>query len=261
MSSNPEGNNPTNPTAPAVASSNNSTSSSSTTIVPAPLVTFHVFPRLPQELQDEIWQQALPGPRLITIAQRLSGTLAGLSMNQVASNIHLLRNTIRALVQPPVLLQVTIKSRSVALQRYQPMFPNVLSDPVFVDPDVDILHFYNHRALAAFDQVATATHANIIEFPLIRAVAIPHMHLTTTPHNSLNCTMDVIKTWHRVKDVYMVSPTMNGPINGFTVEEMRMWLTLHRRLVLDEMTEREKREWTAPSVVFLREEDLEEMTE
>jgi hypothetical protein len=260
MAFNPEGNNSTNPTAPAVASSSSSFNKSTSSIVPAPLLSFQIFTRLPQELQDEIWQQALPGRRLITIAQRLSGALAAFSMNQAVPNIQLLRNTIRALVRPPVLLRVTVQSRNVALQHYQPMFQNVLSDPVFVDPDVDILYFYNHRALAAFDQVATATHANIIEFPIIRAVAIPHMHLTT-PHNSLNCTVDVIKTWHRVKDVYMVSPTMNGPINGFRVEEMRMWLTLHQRLVLDEMTEREKSEWTAPSVVFLRKEDLEEMAE
>ncbi len=59
----------------------------------------------------------------------------------------------------------------------------------------------------------------------------------------------------------MVSPAMNGPINGFGVDEMKMWLTLHRRLVLNEMTEREKREWEAPSVFFLREEDLEMMFE
>ena len=70
-----------------------------------------------------------------------------------------------------------------------------------------------------------------------------------------------LKTWHQVKDLYMVSPTMNGPINGFPVEEMKMLLALHRRLVLDEMTEREKREWMIPSVVFLREEDLEEITD
>jgi hypothetical protein len=141
------------------------------------------------------------------------------------------------------------------------MFQHVLYCPVFVDPRVDILHFYNHRALAAFDQVAIATHSNVIESPLIRAVAIPHMHLTTTPRNSLACTMDVIKCWHRTKDIYMISPTTNGPINGFGVDEMKMLLTLHRRLVLDEMTEREKREWEAPNVLFLRVEDLEAMCE
>jgi hypothetical protein len=235
--------------------------STSTTIVPAPLVTFEKFPKLPRELQDEIWKQALPGFRLITIVQRLPGAMASFSMSQATPNIHLLRNTIQALAEPPIILRVDTKSRNVALRHYHPMFQNVLFSPVFVDPDVDILNFYNHRALAAFYQVATATHANIVEFPLIRAVAIPHMHLTTTQHNSLACAMDVIKTWHRVKDLYMVSPTMNGPINGFPVEEMKMLLALHRRLVLDEMTEREKREWMIPSVVFLREEDLEEITD
>ena len=57
----------------------------------------------------------------------------------------------------------------------------------------------------------------------------------------------------------MVSPTQNGPINGFEVDEMKMLLTLHRRLVLNRMTVRERITWTVPSVYFLREEDLEEM--
>jgi hypothetical protein len=73
--------------------------------------------------------------------------------------------------------------------------------------------------------------------------------------------MDVVKTWYRVKDLYPASPTINGPINGFPVEEMKILLALHRRLVLAEMAEREKREWMVPSVVFLREEDLEEITD
>ena len=57
----------------------------------------------------------------------------------------------------------------------------------------------------------------------------------------------------------MVSPTENGPINGFGVEEMKDLLTLHRRLVLDKMTVRERITWTVSNVFFLREEDLEEM--
>jgi hypothetical protein len=236
-------------------STNPSTTSS---VAPPPLVAFTIFPDLPQELQDEIWKQALPGSRLITIAMRL---MAAFSISIATPNIHLMRNSLRALCRPPILLQVCVKSRNVALQHYQPMFQHLLSAPVFVDTEVDILHFYNHQALAWFDQVAAATHSNVVEFPLIRAIAMPHMHLTTTPRNSLACTMDVIKVWHRTRDIYMVSPTMNGPINGFGVDEMKMWLVLHRRLVLDEMTEREKREWEAPSVFFLREEDLETMFE
>ena len=57
----------------------------------------------------------------------------------------------------------------------------------------------------------------------------------------------------------MVSPAENGPINGFGVDEMEMFLTLHRRLVLERMTVRERITWTVPNVFFLREEDLEEM--
>ncbi|PMD22479.1 hypothetical protein NA56DRAFT_718313 [Hyaloscypha hepaticicola] len=243
-----------------MASSAPSTSTSAaSSSAPAPLVAFTTFPNLPQELQDEIWKQALPGSRLITIANRLPAVMAAFSISIATPNIHLMRNRLRALCRPPILLQVSVASRNVALQHYQPMFQHVLSAPVFVDPEMDILHFYNHQALAWFDQVAAATHSNVVELPLIRAVAIPHMHLTTTPRNSLACTMDVIKVWHRTRDIYMVSPTMNGPINGFGVDEMKMWLTLHRRLVLDEMTEREKGEWEAPSVFFLREEDLETM--
>jgi hypothetical protein len=234
----------------------NITTDSSSSIAPAPLVAFTLFLNLPQELQDKIWMHSLPGSRLITIIHRLPGALAAFSMSNSTPNIHLLRNTIRALVQPPILLQVAVASRNLALHHYQPMFQHVLYRPVFVDPEVDILHFYNHRALAAFDQMATATHSNVISSPLVGAVAIPHMHLTTTPRNSLACTMDVIKCWHRPKDIYMVSPTTNGPINGFGVDEMKMLLTLHRRLVFDEMTEREKMEWDAPNVLFLREEDL-----
>ncbi|KAE9376070.1 hypothetical protein N431DRAFT_502854 [Stipitochalara longipes BDJ] len=245
--------------APSSSTAAVSNSSEDIAIVPAPLVAFKIFPNLPQELQDEIWKKTLPGPRLITIAERLAGALAILSMSQNNRNFHALRDTLRALVQPPITLQVTTKSRDVALLYYQPMYGNVLSAPVYVDPDKDILHFYNMVSLSAFDQVAEATHANMIEHPLIRAVAIPHRHLTTTPHNSLVCTMDVIKTWHRVKHIYMVSPAENGPINGFGVDEMKTLLRLHRRLVLDEMTEREKRTWAVPSVFFLREEDLEEM--
>ncbi|PMD45684.1 hypothetical protein L207DRAFT_578590 [Hyaloscypha variabilis F] len=226
---------------------------------PAPLVDFKIFPNLPQEIQDEIWRKSLPGPRLITIAERLAGVLAVVSISQHNTNIHALRNLLRALVQPPMALQVTRKSRAVALLHYQPMYGNVLSAPVYIDTNKDILHFYNHRALSAFDRICRATYANIIENPLIRAVAIPHRHLTTTPVNSLHVTMNVIKTWHRVKEIYMVSPAENGPINGFGVGEMKMWLTLHRRLVLDVMMGRQQSTWTALSVFFLREEDLEEM--
>jgi hypothetical protein len=231
------------------------------TNAPAPLVPFTVFLNLPQELQDKIWKHALPDSRLITIAERLPAVIQAFSMAAAAPNIHLMRNTLRALCRPPVLLQVSVASRDIALHHYQPMFQHVLSAPVFVDPDVDVLHFNNHRALTRFDQVAAATHSNMIEFPLVRTVAIPHLHLTTTPYNSLACTMDVIRVWHRTKDIYMVSHTMNGPINGFGVDEMKIWLTLHRRLVLDEMTEREMEEWEAPNVLFLREEDLEAITE
>jgi hypothetical protein len=32
-----------------------------------PLTEFHLFPKLPQEIRDMIWKEALPGPRIIEV--------------------------------------------------------------------------------------------------------------------------------------------------------------------------------------------------
>jgi hypothetical protein len=156
---------------------------------------------------------------------------------------------------------VSQQSRDIALKFYKPAFQQILRLPVFFDYNVDILQFKSYLPLASFDQVARRTYSDRIEFPRVRKVAIPHNHLKSTAMHSLSCTMDVIKTWHRVQQVYMVSDAATGPIKGFSTEEFKDLLQLHRGIVAAYMTDREREEWMAPNTWFLREGDLEAVTE
>jgi len=107
------------------------------------LSEFTLFSKLPQELRDEIWEFALPAPRVLKVF-KASPLLVG---HQGFTS----RYGIDTYKLPTQLLHVSREARQVALQRYQLSFTGLIyGGPIYFDYERDCLLFMQYSALQWF---------------------------------------------------------------------------------------------------------------
>jgi hypothetical protein len=99
--------------------------------------TFSLFPKLPVELQTQIWLYALPGPRVIELHKKWKTVIKGLAQEEYGSS----------LADPIPLLRTSRHSRKIALKFYKPRFSNHLALPVYFDATEDVVLMADLNAL------------------------------------------------------------------------------------------------------------------
>jgi hypothetical protein len=105
------------------------------------LKEFHLFPKLPTELRLMVRQQALPGPRTITIKPRKRCLAKEMfDTGEIALGICWANGAV-ALTRTPSIFQTNRESREVALKFYEPSFGHLLNgNPVYFNHDLGCLH-------------------------------------------------------------------------------------------------------------------------
>jgi hypothetical protein len=99
---------------------------------------FDSFPKLPPELQHEIWDMSRPAGRIITVS--------AIMVSPKHTDYMLISN---ANLFPIGLLQACRDSRSAALRWYQPLLRGPLLNPIFFDVERDTLRFVDVFSLSA----------------------------------------------------------------------------------------------------------------
>lgn len=102
-----------------------------------PAQTFPFFPKLPVELQRQIWVHALPGPRVIEIHKKGKTIVKGLTQQEYGS----------ALFDPVALLHTCRQSREIVLKCYKLALSNRLTLSVYFDATTDIVLMADVNAL------------------------------------------------------------------------------------------------------------------
>ena len=100
-----------------------------------PLEVFTLFPKLPQEMQLEIWKRARPAARVVEINVKVD-----------ENN----KKTIFAISDFPVLLHVCQVSRELSLKSCTPCFASILQKPVYFDHKRDELLLGSIQAWRVF---------------------------------------------------------------------------------------------------------------
>jgi hypothetical protein len=103
-----------------------------------PLEEFTLFPKLPQEMQLEIWKRARPAARVVEINVKVD-----------ENN----NETLIATSDFPVLLHVYQISRELSLKSYTPCFASILQKPVYFDHKRDELLLGSSQALHEFTSI------------------------------------------------------------------------------------------------------------
>jgi hypothetical protein len=115
-------------------------------VEPMPLTTFHLFPKLPLELQRNIWEHSLSESRVVSIKRR--GRVLEIPEGSKYFEEHYL---ITASYHIPGALHCTSESREVAKMKYTYCFEKQLQGKgIFFDFDRDMLYFTDQWALSAF---------------------------------------------------------------------------------------------------------------
>lgn len=104
--------------------------------------SFRYFPKLPLELRLMVWEEALPGPRIIPFVSKLSQKKFSTPVYGVVDPKPVLLN--------PAMLFANQESRSVALSIYEAAFHHRSSKPVFFNFAEDTLFFRTERDLLEF---------------------------------------------------------------------------------------------------------------
>ncbi|KAE9379376.1 hypothetical protein N431DRAFT_553610 [Stipitochalara longipes BDJ] len=131
-------------------------------VLPPPLTEFHLFNKLPPELQQRIWKFSLPGPRTIFLTSPKGRS--GLEIFQPKS-------------RPPAILQVCAQSRAVALRILQPAFENPVhlrGAYTFFDFEIDSLRVTSGVSIETARAVACAKNPSIVrDRERVRHLEIP----------------------------------------------------------------------------------------
>jgi len=106
-------------------------------IVLQPERAFSLFPKLPVELQTQIWLYILPGPRVIEIYKKWTTVIKGLVQQPYGSS----------LADHIPLLRTSRHSREIALKFYKLGFSSQLARPVYFDATKDIILMSDLNAL------------------------------------------------------------------------------------------------------------------
>lgn len=101
--------------------------------------TFHLFPKLPSELKDMIWNHALPRPRMITLSTTIADTPESLERGRGRGRGYATKTNVNAI--PTGLLHACQHSREVAMARYTPALGKILGAPIFLDGERDTVFF------------------------------------------------------------------------------------------------------------------------
>lgn len=110
---------------------------------PQRLKTFHCFSELPRELRIAIWEEALKFPRTVTITEY--GPVKRIGDTDPYS---IKMRSLRAVWQPPALLQVNRESREEGLRKYVGLFSFFESgNPVWFNFESDWLCFDTLEAM------------------------------------------------------------------------------------------------------------------
>jgi hypothetical protein len=111
-----------------------------------PLTAFHLFPKLPLELQQNIWKHSLSEPRAISLEG--GGTVLETPEEGKYFEEHYL---IKASDHIPATLHCNSESREVATMKYTYCFEKQLKRKgIFFDLNSDMLYFTYQWALSAF---------------------------------------------------------------------------------------------------------------
>jgi hypothetical protein len=99
--------------------------------------TFTNFANLPPEIRSQIWEYALPNPRIIHIKGNIRELNEG-------------KGCFADSLDHPVLLHACHESRTIALTHYRCAFEPHLRHPVYFDPSQDVLLMQNDNILNDF---------------------------------------------------------------------------------------------------------------
>jgi 2EXR family len=136
---------------------------------------FHLFTKLPTELQHRIWKFSVPGPR--TVCLRAPQNRPGLEFFQPKS-------------PPPAILQVCAQARVVALRILEPAFENNIllrGARTFFNFEIDTLHLTSGISIETAKAVARAKTPSIVhDRERVRHLEIPfHIGHNMRQYNSL----------------------------------------------------------------------------
>jgi hypothetical protein len=209
---------------------------------------FHPFPRLPSELKDEIWNFALPGPRMITLSISHTTTPpTPLTPATYQRGVYYVTTKTNVNAIPTGLLHACQHSREVAMASYTPALGRTLGSPIFLDSERDTVFFAQPPArgppntgpycyvLALKQDLEVIRHVAfppiaqdslgislVDEFPGLRSVVLP-----SEKNTKLVLRMGV--------DDYMFYPrSLPTEQEAFEAEFEMLWLKGRRKLGLDE---------------------------
>jgi hypothetical protein len=106
---------------------------------------FASLPKPPKELRHELWDLALPVPRILKVCK------AGYSRMKIDKFVALRYRCIDARTLPMPLLQYSQEARQATLRRYQLPFSGLIKcGPIYLDYERYSLLFMNYSALQWF---------------------------------------------------------------------------------------------------------------
>jgi hypothetical protein len=174
-------------------------------------MSFTYFPQLPLEIRLKIWEAALPGPRIITIARPnynkpLRGTCANPSHNATLKGLYFACHD----------------SHTTMKKYYSLYFRHRIEHPIFFDPNVDILKFPDDAEIRPF-----YIHPDLWDMRQVRRVILPHPYVFDNAAKNFmsrrtSCAIInvVLRRFGNVKEISLMSSSyMNpGEIWGFVSE-------------------------------------------
>ena len=122
---------------------------------PAPGTTeFHQFPKLPLELQLEVWKLAIAEPRVVAIKTTTANSWEKVDGRMERNTNYYLKltNTI------PATLHTCQISRQEALKTYKPSFQAQIGKPIYFNGVKDILFFNSYKDVSMFTSTNYTPH-------------------------------------------------------------------------------------------------------
>ncbi|KAH8784288.1 hypothetical protein BGZ57DRAFT_883359 [Hyaloscypha finlandica] len=144
-------------------------------VPPSPLTEFHLFSKLPTEIQHHIWEFSVPDSR--TVCLTAPKNRPGLEFFQPKN-------------PPPGILQVCAQARAIALRTLQPTFENTTllrGACTFFNFEIDVLRLSSGGSIETAKAVACAKNPSIVrDRERVRHLEIPfHIGQRMRQYNSI----------------------------------------------------------------------------